>query len=570
MTVVALAVVAAGCGGGDEPAATTEAPAATTGAEAETTPPAETAAAGSGLGSEFDVASAGDVTIKLWWLGDLEAPGIEPWMDQMVQQFQSEYPNVTVETTLYETGKWIQTQQTACQSGSGPDLWYNWSGTWSLELAWKGCTVPNETILSPADLEANPSIEETLWEGQTWDFPLYKFVYPVVVNLDLLEQAGLDPNAPPATWDEWIAALEQIKAAGITPIALGLKDGFGGEIAAAGQLEKQWVNTPDDIKQLVIDGDFATYPGWTDWIDKTFELKPYFNEDANSLGFAEGLALWQAGETAMVFGAPGVQSVIKAAQDAGMNVGLLKMPPFADGAWADSLVQYGQRIPGHPVVGEQGGGRGVPGVPPAAGEPARPCTRRRATSPPRRTGIRHRVTSPTDQQMLEWLSEKSTAWWAANYTPVDLDVNGTFVVFQKMMADEIDAAGSAQLYQDVITKWREANPDTVANFQIVAGLLSVARRLIRRGVGGRGAVHASSMRRHLTPWLFVAPLILLVGFALPVLDRRRRPVQLPAGRVGLRPEEFVGVDNYRYVYDDVAVLGRAPQQRRSFSCACRS
>ena len=115
-------------------------------------------------------------------------------MDQMVQQFQSEYPNVTVETTLYETGKWIQTQQTACQSGSGPDLWYNWSGTWSLEPAWKGCTVPNETILSPADIEANPSVEETLWEGQTWDFPLYKFVYPIVVNLDLLEQAGLDPE----------------------------------------------------------------------------------------------------------------------------------------------------------------------------------------------------------------------------------------------------------------------------------------------------------------------------------------------------------------------------------------
>lgn len=464
VTVVALAVVAAGCGGGDEPAATTEAPAATTGAEAETTPPAETAAAGSGLGSEFDVASAGDVTIKLWWLGDLEAPGIEPWMDQMVQQFQSEYPNVTVETTLYETGKWIQTQQTACQSGSGPDLWYNWSGTWSLELAWKGCTVPNETILSPADLEANPSIEETLWEGQTWDFPLYKFVYPVVVNLDLLEQAGLDPNAPPATWDEWIAALEQIKAAGITPIALGLKDGFGGEIAAAGQLEKQWVNTPDDIKQLVIDGDFATDPGWTDWIDKTFELKPYFNEDANSLGFAEGLALWQAGETAMVFGAPGVQSVIKAAQDAGMNVGLLKMPPFSDGAWADSLVNTGNGF----QVTQWSENKEVAGAFLAfLQQPENLLALYEATGnfPASTNWDSSSATSQTDQQMLQWLSEKSTAWWAANYTPVDLDVNGTFVVFQKMMADEIDAAGSAQLYQDVITKWREANPDTVANFQ---------------------------------------------------------------------------------------------------------
>jgi hypothetical protein len=68
--------------------------------------------------------------------------------------------------------------------------------------------------------------------------------------------------------------------------------------------------------------------------------------------------------------------------------------------------------------------------------------------------------------MLEWLGEKGDAYWAANYTPVDLDVNGTFVVFQKMMAGELtDAAAAAQVYQDVIEKWREANPGTVENFQ---------------------------------------------------------------------------------------------------------
>jgi ABC-type glycerol-3-phosphate transport system substrate-binding protein len=467
--LVALLAVAAGCGGGsgDEggeeaaPAATTAA--AETGA-AEETQPAETEAAAGGLGSEFDVASAGDVTVKLWWLGDLEAPGIEPWMDEMVAAFQSEYPNVTVETTLYETGKWVQTQQTACQSKSGPDLWYNWSGTWALEPAWKGCTVPNEEFLSQTDLDANPTVQETLWEGNTWNFPLYKFVYPVVANLDLIEQAGLDPNTPPATWDEWMAALEQIKGAGITPIALGLKDGFGGEIAAAGQLEKQWVNTPDDIKQLVIDGDFATAPGWTQWLDYTFQLQPYFNEDANSLGFAEGLALWQAGKTAMVFGAPGVQSVIKAAQEAGMNVGLLKMPAFGDGDWADSLINTGNGF----QVTQWAENKEVAGAFLAflqRPENLEKLYQATGNFPASSNWDPSTVTSGTDQLMLEWLGEKNTAWWAANYTPVDLDVNGTFVVFQKMMAGEIDAAGSAELYQDVMEKWRQANPDAVANFQ---------------------------------------------------------------------------------------------------------
>ena len=445
-------------------AATPAAPPAETGAPADTGGAAtEEPAAAGGLGSQYDVASAGDVTLKIWWLGDLEAPGIEKWLADMITTFETQYPNVNVEPTLYDTNTWIQTQATACQSKTGPDLWYNWSGTWSLEPAWKGCTVPNEDVVSSDDLAANPSVQETVWEGNTWVFPLYKFVYPVVVNLDLLDKAGVDPTSM-ATWDGWTAGLEKIKAAGITPVALGLKDGFGGEIAAAGQLEKQWVDTPDNIKQLVIDGDFATDPGWTQWLDYTFQLKPYFNEDANSLTFADGLALWQNGKTAMVFGAPGVQATIKAAQDAGMNVGLLKMAPFGDGSWADSLVNTAQGF----QVTQWSENKEVAGAFMAfLQQPENLSAFYEATGsfPSSTNWDSSQVTSETDLQMLDWLGEKGDAWWAANYTPVDLDVNGTFVVFQQMMAGETDAAGAAQTYQDVIEKWRTANPDGLANFE---------------------------------------------------------------------------------------------------------
>ena len=58
------------------------------------------------------------------------------------------------------------------------------------------------------------------------------------------------------------------------------------------------------------------------------------------------------------------------------------------------------------------------------------------------------------------------------------------------------------------------------------------------------------MRRHLTPWLFAAPMILLVGFVFlfSIVGVFRFSFQ----RVGsaYAPSEFVGVDNYRYVFDD--------------------
>jgi raffinose/stachyose/melibiose transport system substrate-binding protein len=461
--LVALLTLTAACGGGEE-AATPPEPAQPPPAEP-APPPAEEPAppAEPGLGSAFDVASAGDVTLQLWWLGDLEAPGIEAWMDETVAAFEAQYPNVNIETTLYETGKWIQTQQTACQSQSGPDLWYNWSGTWSLEPAWKGCTVPNEEILSSEDIAANPHTQETLYEGQTWDFPLYQFVYPIVYNKALFEAAGLDPESPPATWDDFVAAMEALKASGVTPFALGLKDGFGAEILAAGQLEKQPASDPNYYKQLVIDGDF-TGADWTGWLQKAVEMKAYFNEDANSLGFAEGLALFQNEQAAMVAGAPGVQAVIKAMTDEGKQVGIMKAPPFDDGSWADSLVHTGNGF----QVTSWSENKEVAGAFMAFMQtPERLTALYEATGnfPTSTNWDPAQVTSPTDQQMLQWLGEKGDAFWAANYTPVDLDVNATFVAFQKLMAGEFTTAEEmAQLYQDVIETWREANPQVVENF----------------------------------------------------------------------------------------------------------
>jgi raffinose/stachyose/melibiose transport system substrate-binding protein len=47
-------------------------------------------------------------------------------------------------------------------------------------------------------------------------------------NRALFEQAGLDPDTPPATWDELIAAVETLQAAGIVPFALGEGDQWPG------------------------------------------------------------------------------------------------------------------------------------------------------------------------------------------------------------------------------------------------------------------------------------------------------------------------------------------------------
>ena len=42
-------------------------------------------------------------------------------------------------------------------------------------------------------------------------------------------------SKPPTNWSQFLAACKKLQAAGITPLALGLKDGFGGEILGSAE-----------------------------------------------------------------------------------------------------------------------------------------------------------------------------------------------------------------------------------------------------------------------------------------------------------------------------------------------
>jgi raffinose/stachyose/melibiose transport system substrate-binding protein len=143
----------------------------------------------------------------------------------------------------------------------------------------------------------------------------------------------------------------------------------------------------------------------------------------------------------------------------------MRAPAFDEGAWAESLVHTGQ---GFQVTtwSEQKEAAGA--FMAFMQTPERLSAFYEATGnfPASSNWDPSQVTSETDRQMLDWLEEKGDVYWAANYTPVDLDVNATFVAFQKMMAGEYTSADQmAQVYQDVIEKFREANPQVIENFE---------------------------------------------------------------------------------------------------------
>jgi raffinose/stachyose/melibiose transport system substrate-binding protein len=444
--VVALALaVAAGCGGSSSSGSSG----------------GSSSGGSSGLGSSYDVSKAGNVTLTMWWLGDQEVPGIQAWMKKIIAAYEAKYPNVTIKQVVQSTANWTQTQSIACKGQSGPDLWYNWSGTWSLEQAWPGCTVPNSAVLSSSDIAHNTNVAETEWQGQSWLYPLYRFVYPLVYNKKLFTQAGLDPSKPPTSWNSFISASGKLKQAGIQPIELGLKDGFGGEILGSATFQKQIFSSYTPLIKMSVNGNFES-AAWKSWITKAATLKPYVNNDVNSLNFGDALAKFQAGKAAMVFGTPGAQQTIIAMQKAGDDVGVMKPPVFGSAGYADSLANTGN---GFQVTRWSKNPQVAGSFMAFMHEPQNLNSLYAMAgifpSDNRWTGSQ--VTSATDKQMLAWLTQKNVNY-PANYYPTDVDVNGNFVVFQGLLGGNMTVDQAAQTYQSVIEKWRKLHSQDVQNY----------------------------------------------------------------------------------------------------------
>lgn len=404
---------------------------------------------GSGLGSQYDVAKAGKATLTIWWLGNYEIPGIESWMKQNVALYQKAYPNVTINSVLEGASTdYVTAQKTACKSGTGPDIWYNWGGNFSLSLAWSGCTVPNEDALSPADLKPVPAIAGTKWEGKTWVYPIEQRLYPVIYNKDLFRKAGLNPNKTPKTWQQFLTVLAKLKKAGIQPIVTGLKDGWGGENMAVA-FERQVLSEGQLIRDVVA-GKLTTKL-WRTWLTKARELKPYVNDDVNSLTYTQGLGRFQGATAAMVFAAPGWQQTVIKMNAQGHHIGIFKVPTFANTPQASKLYED---TPGFQVTRFAKNKALAGNFLAFIHSPARMSALYNETGDIP-SDLRWHPThykAPTDKQLFTWLKAGFT-YYAANYYPLDLDTNGNFVVFQGMYGSNMTVPQALSTYQSVLSKW---------------------------------------------------------------------------------------------------------------------
>lgn len=166
------------------------------------------------------------VTIKFANYALLEQ-GYEPFWNQVKEDFEKENPNITIEYVTAPYGELVNQVINMAGGGDRVDMIFG-EIDWVPGLADAGLTVPVNEIL-PADYLADfyPQIMDSFnIEGEPYGLPMYVSPYVLYYNKDLFKQAGLDPDSPPATYDEMMEYAEKLSA---------LKDSNGNRVYGFGQ-----------------------------------------------------------------------------------------------------------------------------------------------------------------------------------------------------------------------------------------------------------------------------------------------------------------------------------------------
>ncbi|MFE0156705.1 extracellular solute-binding protein [Nonomuraea sp. NPDC059007] len=247
--------------------------------------------------------------------------GTRPYWDELIKSFEAAHPGKNVDLQVIDWGNLQSQVNTMVQTKQFPDVLninvfadYAEAG-----LLYRADEVVSKEVMA----DFLPSFAENAsYDGAQYGLPFVATVNGMYYNKTILEKAGF--KKPPATWDEFRAAVKAIKAlpGGYVPygLALGAEAGdyeFGTWMRANGtdwRTDGKWtvngdraVETLEFLKTLTKDGYTQPNPGQTNRPDGTWPL------------FAQG-------KVGMVYASFGTRAFLDAVDKAGVKYGATTHP----------------------------------------------------------------------------------------------------------------------------------------------------------------------------------------------------------------------------------------------------
>lgn len=126
-------------------------------------------------------------------------------MQALVDRYNAEHPEVEIENVFIGWGELLPKLQLAVTGGDMPDLAAA-DMVWMPYLANSGALVPLNSFIEASEVDIQDFYPALLavntYDDQIYGLPVSTNNLELFINSDLFEAAGLDPAAPPTTWDE--------------------------------------------------------------------------------------------------------------------------------------------------------------------------------------------------------------------------------------------------------------------------------------------------------------------------------------------------------------------------------
>lgn len=162
----------------------------------------------------------GKVKVTWWHIGTADTD--KNFNQAVADAYMAAHPNVQIEITVLENEAFKSKVATLMQSGNPPDIFHSWGGGTMAEYAKAGLL--KDITKSVSGTDWGNSMAPGVWQvyqygGKQYGVPYDMGAITFWYNKNLLAKVGY--NSFPTDWNDFVSLVKKLKAAGITPIALG-------------------------------------------------------------------------------------------------------------------------------------------------------------------------------------------------------------------------------------------------------------------------------------------------------------------------------------------------------------
>lgn len=283
-----------------------------------------------------------NVTLTFWNVPDCfhdtdttgKIPKNQLIVNVMLKAFEKEHPNIKVNVVDQTYDNISKLFKVAGLAKNGPDVALMWAGSDTVDFS--DFILPLDSYFTSGELSKFPDLtlcrKDFKKDGALLGIPTESTTLNVFYNKALFKKAGIDENAKPATWDDFIAICKKLKAAGILPLEVGEKEGYN----------SAWIMGNFLSNQYGTQGIFDFYDGTAKPTDAKFTSAMqvwsnffrlgYVNKDYISLSNGDALNNFFAGKCAMKIS--GSWDTLNVTNALGANAGTFPIPDM------DSKVPY--------------------------------------------------------------------------------------------------------------------------------------------------------------------------------------------------------------------------------------